>query len=99
MDFTLLYKQLLSDFNLQNLSDDDKKVMLLEISKTIQKQFLLDVHDILGKEKFVALQASASMGDEFYATTLKHLVPSYEEVFLTSRMKIVTAFKKETEGN
>lgn len=97
MDYTLLYKQLVKDFNLEKLSDNDKKEMLLEISKTIQKQFLLDVFDIVGKDKFVALQASASMGDEFYATTLKHLVPSYEEVFLASRMKILSSFKKETQ--
>lgn len=98
MDFTTLYNQLVTDFNLTNLSDEDKKDMLLEVSKTIQKQFLLDIYDILGDEKFEALQASANMGDEFYATTLKHLVPSYEEVFLASRMKIVTSFNKETKG-
>lgn len=97
MDFNLLYKQLIVDFNLQSLSEEDKKEMLLEVSKTIQKQFLLDVYDVLGAEKFQALQASANMGDEFYATTLKHLVPSYEEIFVASRMKIVTAFKKETQ--
>lgn len=95
MDFTALYNQLITDFNLTNLSDQDREEMLLEISKTIQKQFLLDIYDILGNEKFEALQASANMGDEFYATTLKHLVPSYEDVFLASRMKIVTAFNKE----
>lgn len=96
MDFALLYKQLIKDFNLQDLSDDDKKEMLLEISKTIQKQFLLDVYDLVGKEKFSALQASATMGNDFYATTLKHLVPSYEEVFLAARMKILSGFKKVT---
>lgn len=94
MDFTTLYNRLISDFNLTNLPDEDKEEVLLEISKTIQKQFLLDIYDILGGEKFEALQASAAMGDEFYATTLKHLVPSYEDVFLASRMKIVTAFNK-----
>jgi hypothetical protein len=98
MDTTTLYNQLLTDFHLTELSDNDKKEMLLEVSKTIQKQFLLDVYDILGKEKFEALQASATMGDEFYTTTLKHLLPSYEEVFLASRMKIMTAFNKNT-GN
>ena len=98
MNFTALYKQLVTDFNLQDLREEDKDEMLLEISKTIQKQFLLDIYDILGEEKFAALQASATMGDEFYSTTLKHLVPSYEEVFLASRMKILVAFKKETKG-
>lgn len=94
MDPTTLYNRLVSDFNLTNLSDKDKEEMLLEISKTIQKQFLLDIYDLLGNEKFQALQASANMGEEFYATTLKHLVPSYEEIFQTSRMKIVEAFNK-----
>lgn len=97
MDYTTLREQLTNDFNLSNLHNHDKDEMLLEISKTIQKQFLLDVYDILGEEKFNALQASATMGDEFYTTTLKHLLPSYEEVFLASRMKIVTAFNKNIE--
>lgn len=97
MDFTTLYNQLITDFNLNNLSDEDKKDMLIEVSKTIQKQFLIDVYDILGKEKFDALQASANMGEEFYATTLKHLLPAYEEVFQASKMKVVTAFNKETK--
>lgn len=98
MDFTTLHDKLINDFNLKDLPGEDKDEMLLEISKTIQKQFLLDVYDILGEEKFNALQASAAMGDEFYATTLKHLLPSYEEVFVAARMKIVTAFNKNT-GN
>ncbi len=95
MDFTTLYNQLITDFNLTNLSDEDKKEMLLEVSKTIQKQFLIDVYDNLGKEKFDALQASANMGEEFYATTLKHLLPAYEEVFQASKMKVVTAFNNK----
>lgn len=97
MDYSTLREQLLNDFNIENLTEEDKEEMLLEISKTIQKQFLLDVYDLLGEEKFNALQASANMGDEFYTTTLKHLLPSYEEVFLAARMKIVTAFNKNKE--
>ena len=92
MDFTSLYNQLVTDFNLTNLPEEEKKEMLLEISKTIQKQFLIDIYDLLGREKFVALQTSAGMGDDFYATTLKHLVPNYEEVFIQARKKILTAF-------
>lgn len=99
MDFTTLYNQLITDFNLNNLSDEDKKVMLIEVSKTIQKQFLIDVYDILGKEKFDALQASANMGEEFYATTLKHLLPAYEEVFQASKMKVVTSFNSQNLEN
>ena len=92
MDFTSLYNQLVTDFNLTNLPEEEKKEMLLEISKPIQKQFLIDIYDLLGREKFVALQTSAGMGDDFYATTLKHLVPNYEEVFVQARKKILTAF-------
>lgn len=94
MDFTQLYNQLIEDFELHDLSQEDKEAMLLEISKTIQKQFLLDVYDILGDDQFNALQASASMGEEFYGTTLKHLLPNYEEVFQTSREKVKQSFKK-----
>jgi hypothetical protein len=93
MDFTQLYNQLVEDFNLKDLKEEDREEMLLEVSKTIQKQFLLDTYDLLGKEKFDALQASANMGEEFYATTLKHLVPNYEEVFQSARTKVMNAFK------
>lgn len=99
MDFTKLYNQLIADFNLTDLSDEDKKSMIIEVSKTIQKQFLIDVYDILGKEKFDALQASANMGEEFYATTLKHLLPAYEEVFQASKMKVVTAFNQHSTSS
>jgi hypothetical protein len=95
MDFETLHKQLLEDFNLQDLPKEEQDEMLFEVAKTIQKQFLLDVYDILGKEKFSALEASVDMGDEFYNTTLKHLIPNYEEVFQKSRMKVVSAFKGE----
>lgn len=93
MDFTQLYNQLVEDFNLKDLNNEDKEEMLVEISKTIQKQFLLDVYDLLGKEKFDALQASANMGEDFYKTTLKHLLPNYEEIFQGAREKVVIAFK------
>jgi hypothetical protein len=92
MDFKELYTQLVQDFNLDGLPEEDKEDMLLEVSKTIQKQFLFDVYDILGEKQFDALQASANMGEEFYATTLKHLVPNYEELFQVSRTKVVKAF-------
>ena len=93
MDFTKLYNQLVQDFDLSALSEEDKEEMLLEITKTIQKQFLLDIYDALGQEKFDALQASAEMGIEFYNTTLKHLLPNYEEIFQTAWKKVVTSFK------
>ena len=95
MNFTELYNQLVSDFNLKDLPEEDREEMLLEISKTIQKQFLFDVYDVLGEQQFDALQASANMGEEFYATTLKHLVPNYEEIFQGARKKVVAAFNQK----
>lgn len=95
MDFDQLYKQLVQDFNLTDLSEEDKEDMLLEVSKTIRKQFLFDVYDAIGEEHFEALQASANMGEEFYGTTLKHLLPNYEEVFQAAKEKVIKAFKEE----
>jgi hypothetical protein len=93
MDFTQLYNQMIEDFELKDLPEETQNEMLAEISKTMQKQFLLDVYDFLGPEKFDALQKSANMGEEFYATTLKHLVPNYEELFQGAREKVKQAFK------
>jgi hypothetical protein len=33
------------------------------------------------------------MGEDFYNTTLKHLVPNYEEMFQAAREKVKTAFQ------
>lgn len=95
MNFDELYKQLVHDFHLEDLPEEDREEMLLEVAKTIQKQFLFDVFDILGEKQFDALQASANMGEEFYGTTLKHLVPNYEEVFQAARKKVVEAFNSD----
>lgn len=93
MDITQLYNQLVSDFELSSLPEQEREEMLVEIMKTVQKQFLLDVYDLLGEEKFEALKQSASMGDEFYMTTVKHLVPNNEEMFLSAMEKVKRAFK------
>jgi hypothetical protein len=95
MDFTHLYNQLVEDFGLHALPEEEKEEALLEISKTIQKQFLLDVYDQLGSDKFDALQASANMGEEFYATTLKHLVPNYEDLFQAAGKKVKDSFQQK----
>lgn len=95
MDINKSREQLIQDFNLSGISDEEKDAFLLEIAKTIQKQFLLDVYEQIGEKQFEALQASVSMGEEFYSTTLKHLVPNYEELFQKSRQKVVLAFQKE----
>lgn len=94
MDFNELYNQMVEDFELEGLPEEEKEEMLIEVAKTIQKQFLLDVYDELGEEKFNALQASANMGEEFYSTTLKHLVPNYEELFQKAREKVKASFKQ-----
>lgn len=92
MNFEKIYNQLVVDFKLEDLPEEEKTEVLAEVSKTIQKQFLFDIYDLIGKKDFEALQASASMGEDFYATTLKHLVPNYEEVFLGAKDKILKAF-------
>lgn len=89
-----LYKQLITEFKLEALSPEDQEMALLTLAKTIQKQFLLDIFDVLGEEKFKALEASINMGETFYDTTLKHLLPNYEEIFSESRNKIIDSFKK-----
>ena len=90
-----IYESLINDFDLKSLSDEDKEDMLLEVAKTIHKQFLLDVYDEIGEEQFDALQASASMGEEFYKTTIKHIVPNYEQLFNEAKIKVVKAFGKD----
>ncbi len=87
-----IYNKLIQDFDVQDLPKEDREEVLLEIAKTIQKQFLFDVYDVIGEKQFEALQASANMGEAFYETTLKHLVPNYEDIFQKAREKVVRAF-------
>jgi hypothetical protein len=87
-----IYNELINDFNLKSLPEEDREEMLFEVAKTIHKQFLLDVYDAIGEQQFDALQASASMGEEFYKTTIKHLVPGYETIFKEAKKKVVQAF-------
>lgn len=94
MNFEELYKQLVEDFHLDGLPEEDKEEMLFEVAKTIQKQFFIDVYDTLGEKNFDALLASANMGEQFYGTTLKHLLPTYEEVFQKSLTTVVKNFKE-----
>ncbi len=89
-----IYEQLINEFNLKSLPDEDKEDMLFEVAKTIHKQFLLDVYDKIGEKQFDALQASASMGEEFYKTTIKHIVPNYETLFFEAKNKVLKAFSK-----
>lgn len=86
------FNKLAQDFQLEGLPSDEQEEVLTEVAKTIQKQFILDIHDRIGEKQFEALQASANMGEEFYSTTLKHLVPDFENVFLGAHAKILKAF-------
>jgi hypothetical protein len=90
-----VYNNIVSEFGLDHLPEEDRDEIIIELSKTIQKQFLLDVYDKVGEENFKALEASVGMGQDFYNTTLKHVVPNYQEIFNKSREKVVTAFKKQ----
>lgn len=93
MDLDTIYKNLITEFGLETLSAQDQENHLFQIAQAIQKQFFADVYEKIGDERFEALEASTKMGEEFYATTLKHLLPEYEEVFAASRKKIVDAYK------
>ena len=95
MDLETQRKKLIQEFGLEPLSEKDKDEMLLGLSDTVQKNFLLAVYEKIGKDQFDALQASATMGTEFYSTTLKHLIPDYEQLFMSSRAKVLQAFKQE----
>lgn len=98
MDTTTLqkeYQSIIDEFGLASLPQHERDEMLLAILETIQKQFLFSVHKAIGKEQFNALEASASMGSEFYATTLKHLVPGYEDLFASAKNKVLKTVKAE----
>ncbi len=95
MDFQTLRETLVKDFNLTALPDHEQDEMLFEIAKTIQKQFLFDVYDSLSEANWKALQSSVAMGEDFYSTTLKHLVPNHAELFDKARLKVTEAFKKD----
>ncbi|MEN9337846.1 MAG: hypothetical protein RIQ41_160 [Candidatus Parcubacteria bacterium] len=92
MDETIIFNQLAETFGIQDLQGDDREELLFEISKTVHAQFLRDVYDIIGKEKFEALDQSASMGAQFYTTTIRHLVPNYEEVMKNAISKVAQQF-------
>lgn len=84
------------ELGIDSFSQEEQEEMLRALALTIQKQFLVDVYDRIGKDSFKALEASVAMGETFYATTLKHVVPNYEEIFAATRQKILTDFKNNT---
>ncbi len=93
MNTETILQDLAQEFDLTALSKEEQENMLFELAKAVHNQFLLDIHAALGEEQFSALEASSTMGDEFYFTTLKHLVPNYEELFAQARTKIISAYK------
>ena len=44
MNFEQIYNQLVTDFKLEELPEYEREEVLVEISKTIQKQFLIDIY-------------------------------------------------------
>lgn len=95
MNATTLYENFVTDFDLTSLPEEEKNSSVTKIGEVVQKEYLLSVFDTLGKDKFDALQASANMGEEFYATTLKHLLPNYEKLWKDAYQKILVSFKNE----
>lgn len=89
-----VYNNLIQELNLEGLAKEDRDNILMSLAQSVHKEFLLDVLHILGDEKFQALEASVAMGNEFYETSLKHLLPNYEEVFTAARDRIIKAFKE-----
>ncbi len=93
MDTETTFQQLIAELKLNSLEREDQERTLLSLAESIQKQFLSDAYDRLGKDQFEALEASLKMGEGFYETTLKHLIPDYEELFQISRKKVIDAYK------
>ncbi len=93
MDENKTFQDLVKELELGDLPEEYQEEVLLSIATAIQKQFFLDVYNRIGKEMFDALEASLKMGEEFYGTTLKHLIPDYEEMFQVSRKKVLDAYK------
>lgn len=93
MDPETIFQQLIKDLELDGIKPEDQEEILFSLSKAIQKQFFLDAYNKVGKDQFEALEASLKMGEDFYVTTLKHLIPEYEEMFQESRKKVIEAYR------
>jgi hypothetical protein len=84
----------IKEFNLSGLDEDDTHEMINAISETIYKQFLQYLYDEIGEDSFAALQASLSMGIDFYMTSLKHLAPNHRELLEKAKDDVLASFKK-----
>ena len=93
MDPDKIFQDLVKELELDGVAEEYQEEILLSLAQSIQKQFLLDAYNALGKDKFDALEASVKMGEEFYATTLKHLIPEYETMCQEARKKIIDAYR------
>lgn len=97
MNEETIYKNLIAEWDLTDVADEDKDEILSEIAKTVYTQFLIDVFNICGEEKFKAIESSFDMGEEFYNTTLKHILPNYDEVFQKAKAKVLKTYKNLEE--
>lgn len=97
MDLEKLFQELVIELGLEGLSVEDQEQILRKMAESIQKQFFMDAYERVGKDRFEALEASLKMGEDFYVTTLKHLIPDYEEMFQVSRKKVIDAYKGSSQ--
>lgn len=88
-------EEIVKEFGLEKLPKDDQEAMLTGIGDAIQKRFFIDVYEKVGKHSFEAILASLKMGKQFYVTTLKHVLPNYEDVFAEARRKVKENFTQE----
>jgi SpoVK/Ycf46/Vps4 family AAA+-type ATPase len=95
MDIETIYNNLIKEWELDGLPENDQLEILEEIAKTIHTQFLIDINNICGDENFKALEASLNMGNEFYETTLKHIVPNYGEVYDKAKNKVLKSYREK----
>lgn len=99
MDLEKIFQELVTELGLESLSVEDQEQLLRSLAESIQKQFFMDAYERVGKDQFEALDASLKMGEDFYITTLKHLIPNYEEMFQISRKKVIDAYKNADTAN
>lgn len=93
MDIETSFNNLIEEFELQGIRREDQEDILLSLAQAVHTQFLLDVQEIIGNENFAAIEQSLAMGEAFYETTLKHVLPNYDDVFQAARKKVVAAYK------
>jgi hypothetical protein len=91
----LTFDDYIRELGLESLPEEERLDTLREVAKTVHTQFLVDIEKLVGEENFDAIATSAKLGPALYVTTLKHLVPNYNEVFESAKQKIFTALQEE----